>query len=174
MRKVITLLVALIIVGGSYATTIIIEPKLNAAELFLPIGKTGKQISLLEFSKISVKDFQVLSERKMNFFERITFNKLQKKINKSINQDGKIENKKLDKFLKEHYGSGEGKSQLTAALLCFFLGDLGIHRFYLGYTWQGIVQLLTLGGLGIWALIDFIRILTGNLQPNGAEYAKTL
>lgn len=67
-----------------------------------------------------------------------------------------------------------GKSQLTAVLLCFFLGGLGIHRFYLGYTWQGIVQLLTLGGLGIWALIDFIRILTGDLQPKDGEYEKTL
>jgi len=36
---------------------------------------------------------------------------------------------------------------------------------HLGYTWQGIVQLLTLGGLGIWVPIDFIRILTGSLQP---------
>jgi TM2 domain-containing membrane protein YozV len=70
-------------------------------------------------------------------------------------------------------GDGE-KSQLTAALLCFFLGGLGIHRFYLGYTWQGVVQLLTAGGCGIWALIDFIRILTGGLQPKDSEYAKTL
>ncbi|MBO9563333.1 MAG: TM2 domain-containing protein [Niastella sp.] len=66
------------------------------------------------------------------------------------------------------------KSQLVALLLCFFLGGLGIHRFYLGYTWQGIVQLLTLGGCGIWALIDFIRICTGDLQPKDDTYATTL
>lgn len=70
--------------------------------------------------------------------------------------------------------AASGKSQLTAVLLCFFLGGLGIHRFYLGYTWQGVVQLLTLGGLGIWALIDFIRILTGDLQPKNGSYSKTL
>lgn len=70
--------------------------------------------------------------------------------------------------------TADGKSQLTAVLLCFFLGGLGIHRFYLGYTWQGIVQLLTLGGLGIWSLIDFIRILTGSLKPKDGEYGKTL
>ena len=74
---------------------------------------------------------------------------------------------------KSAYASG-GKSQLTAVLLCFFLGGLGVHRFYLGYTWQGIVQLLTLGGLGIWSLIDFIRILTGSLQPKNGDYEKTL
>jgi TM2 domain-containing membrane protein YozV len=70
--------------------------------------------------------------------------------------------------------AASGKSQLTATLLCFFLGGLGIHRFYLGYTWQGIVQILTLGGLGIWVLIDFIRILIGDLGPKNGEYAKTL
>jgi TM2 domain-containing membrane protein YozV len=69
--------------------------------------------------------------------------------------------------------SGE-KSQLTALLLCFFLGGLGIHRFYLGYTAIGIIQLLTLGGCGIWALIDLIMIITGDLKPNGGSYDKTL
>jgi TM2 domain-containing membrane protein YozV len=69
---------------------------------------------------------------------------------------------------------GGGKSQLVALLLCAFLGGLGIHRFYLGYIWQGIVQLLTGGGCGIWALIDFIRIITGSLQPKDGSYDKTL
>lgn len=65
------------------------------------------------------------------------------------------------------------KSQVTALLLCFFLGGIGIHRFYLGYTWQGIVQILTLGGLGIWALIDLVRIITGDLKPKDGDYDKT-
>jgi TM2 domain-containing membrane protein YozV len=69
---------------------------------------------------------------------------------------------------------GGGKSQLVALLLCIFVGGLGIHRFYLGYTWQGIVQLLTLGGCGIWSLIDLIRIITGDLKPKDGEYEKTL
>tara|TARA_B110000977_G_C10893761_1_gene422469 strand:- start:282 stop:623 length:342 start_codon:yes stop_codon:yes gene_type:complete len=58
-----------------------------------------------------------------------------------------------------------GDSQIVALLLCWFLGILGIHRFYLGDTWQGIVQLLTFGGLGIWVLIDFILICVGELGP---------
>ncbi len=70
--------------------------------------------------------------------------------------------------------AGSDKSQVTALLLVIFLGGLGIHRFYLGYTWQGIVQLLTLGGLGIWALIDLIRIITGDLKPKNGSYSKTL
>ena len=66
--------------------------------------------------------------------------------------------------------AGGSRSQTVAAVLAFFLGGLGIHRFYLGYTWQGVVQLLTAGGLGIWALIDFVRILTGDLQPKDGSY----
>ncbi|KAF2519892.1 TM2 domain-containing protein [Flavobacterium salilacus subsp. salilacus] len=70
--------------------------------------------------------------------------------------------------------AASGKSQLIALLLVIFVGGIGIHRFYLGYTWQGIVQLLTLGGCGIWALIDLIRIITGDLQPKDGKYSKTL
>ena len=70
--------------------------------------------------------------------------------------------------------SGGGKSQLAALLLCIFVGVIGIHRFYLGYTWQGIVQLLTAGACGIWTLIDLIRIITGSLQPKNGSYDKTL
>ncbi|WP_367174935.1 TM2 domain-containing protein [uncultured Desulfovibrio sp.] len=54
------------------------------------------------------------------------------------------------------------KSKVAAALLCFFLGALGVHRFYVGKIGTGIIQLLTLGCLGIWALIDFIMIICGN------------
>lgn len=52
----------------------------------------------------------------------------------------------------------ERKSFLVTVLLGFFLGALGIHRFYTGYKGLGILQLITLGGCGIWVLIDLICI----------------
>ena len=50
------------------------------------------------------------------------------------------------------------KSYTTALILSIFLGGLGIDRFYLGYTGLGVAKLLTLGGCGIWALIDLVLI----------------
>ena len=58
------------------------------------------------------------------------------------------------------------KSKLTAILLCFFLGSLGIHRLYLGYTLIGVLQLLTFGGFLIWAIVDFIRLIIGSLKDS--------
>lgn len=56
------------------------------------------------------------------------------------------------------------KGFVPTILLCFFLGVLGVHRFYVGKIGTGILQLLTLGGLGIWALVDFIIIVTGSFK----------
>lgn len=61
-----------------------------------------------------------------------------------------------------------GKSYVVAILLSFFLGGLGIDRFYLGYTGLGILKLITCGGCGIWSLIDFILIVIKKLpDANG-------
>ena len=53
------------------------------------------------------------------------------------------------------------KNWLATLLLCLFLGGIGVHRFYVGKVGTGILQLITLGGCGIWTLIDLIMIITG-------------
>jgi len=50
------------------------------------------------------------------------------------------------------------------AAVCYFVGIFGIHRFMMGDTRNGLLMLFTLGGCGVWALIDFIRILMGDLS----------
>ena len=62
------------------------------------------------------------------------------------------------------------KNKTTTALLSFFLGGLGIDRFYLGYTGLGVLKLFTGGVFGIMWLIDFILIISGNLKPKNGEY----
>lgn len=54
------------------------------------------------------------------------------------------------------------KSRLVAILLCFFVGYLGIHRFYVGKVGTGILWLITLGFCGIGTLIDLIMIACGS------------
>jgi len=48
--------------------------------------------------------------------------------------------------------------------LCWFLGMFGAHRFHVGKIGTGILQILTLGGLGVWTLIDFILIIVGSFK----------
>jgi hypothetical protein len=61
-------------------------------------------------------------------------------------------------------GVFSSKSYVTALLLSFFFGVFGVDRFYLGHVGVGLGKLFTLGGLGIWALIDFILIATKNVK----------
>ena len=63
-------------------------------------------------------------------------------------------------------GVFSSKSYVTALLLSFFFGVFGVDRFYLGHVGVGLGKLFTFGGLGIWALIDFILIATKNIKDS--------
>ena len=62
--------------------------------------------------------------------------------------------------------SSSANEWTTVLLLSFFLGVLGVHRFYTGHTGTGVIQLLTFGGCGIWSLYDFIMILLGKFKDS--------
>ena len=73
------------------------------------------------------------------------------------------------------------KSKMAAGLLGIFLGQWGVHNFYLGYTGKAVAQLLitllTCGAgaviSGIWALIEGIMILTGSINVDGKNVPLT-
>jgi TM2 domain-containing membrane protein YozV len=65
------------------------------------------------------------------------------------------------------------KKRVVALLLCFFLGGLGVHRFYVGKAGTGVLQIVTLGGLGIWVLIDFIMIIVGKFTDKQGKVVET-
>jgi TM2 domain-containing membrane protein YozV len=160
MKRVLIVLALIVSLYPSYAAFGVKKAKVSAEQATaVPENKVTTTAPEAAVNNMAPTEQQVtaseLKAHKMSFKEKMVTKMFSKKIAKSIN-------------------AASGKSQLTAVLLCFFLGALGIHRFYLGYTWQGIVQLLTLGGFGIWALIDFIRILIGDLKPKNGEYEKTL
>ena len=54
------------------------------------------------------------------------------------------------------------KKILPAFLLCFLFGIFGAHRFFVGKIGTGLLQLFTIGGLGIWMMIDLIIIITSS------------
>ena len=56
------------------------------------------------------------------------------------------------------------KSYVVTWLLAWFLGTLGVDRFYLGKIGTGILKLITLGGFGLWTLIDVIILLFGGTR----------
>lgn len=63
------------------------------------------------------------------------------------------------------------KSAAVAYAFWFFLGGFGAHRFYLGHKGVAVAQLLTLGGLGFWALIDVFFIGSRLRRANAAKKA---
>jgi hypothetical protein len=70
------------------------------------------------------------------------------------------------------YGAEPQKSFVATWLFSLLLGGLGVDRFYLGKVGTGIAKLLTMGGLGIWSLVDLITTLAGKqTDKNGRPLA---
>ena len=80
-----------------------------------------------------------------------------------------VDNSELERALVTAFHAGidasiaipSSKNRAVALVLCILLGVFGAHRFYVNKPGTAVAQLLTLGGLGIWTLVDFILILTG-------------
>lgn len=114
------------------ATTPPVEtPVLNANTMILPVGKTGKTISLMELAHIDVKDFQLLTGKKLSFFDKIGFKLGQKKLRNKIEEDGTIKSKVIQKYAGKMAADGTTGFHLGGFALGFLVGLIGVLIAYL-------------------------------------------
>lgn len=161
MKKVFLFIAAFCMLASSFATVSPEKgklPPLRAAEIFIPVGKTGTKISLLDLSRISVKELEQLTGNKMKFADKIGFKSAQKKLRDNIDRDGTLNSKKMEKFFKKK--AGESGFHLGGFALGFLLGLIGVLIAYLinddfkqnRVKWSWI-------GLGISVVLSLILIL---------------
>jgi hypothetical protein len=104
----------------------------NANTIMIPVGKTGKSISLKELATISKQDLETLRGKEMSGLEKIAFNKTQKRLQKGIDANGNITSKKLNYFLSGKK-AGETGFHLGGFAMGFFGGLLGVLIAYVAF-----------------------------------------
>ncbi len=156
MKKVFAFLVAFAIMAQSFATVITKPEPLKASDIRIPIA-SGKVITLQDLADMKAADYAKLTGKKMRFFDRVGFKIAQKKLRSSINADGTLNNKKLEKNFRKA-ADGSGGFHLGGFALGFLLGLIGVLIAYLlnddmkaarvKWAWLGL-----LAGFLFWLLI---------------------
>ena len=165
MKKIILLFTLVLFVKGSFASSVINPefPKPKASEIFIPVGNSGKMISLMELSTISTKDFQSLTGKQMNFFQRLSFKLGQRKLKKLIDADGILNNRTLDKIrsIQSNKPDDSGNSFIKGFLMGLVLGLFGVMICAAaghGENKQSMMKGAWIG-CGIWVLIVLLIVI---------------
>lgn len=134
MRRFLLLCVAVGMTVASFAAFTLTKPAkptpLKASEMYLPLGKGGELVSLMDLSRMKIKEYQQLTGKKMKLFEKIGFKAAQKQLKNSINRDGTFNSKKMERYLKKSSMVGEG-FHIGGFALGFLLGLIGVLIAYL-------------------------------------------
>ena len=158
MKKIITVFLVFVCITQTFGALNIEVPPLTANEITIPIGNTGKSISLEELSTISIKNFEQLTDKKMGLADKMMFKNAQRKIRNSINNDGTLNNKKIEKIYKKSSDTVNGGGfNIGGFALGFLLGLIGILISYIinnennasRHKWAWI-------GFGVWIAIVLI------------------
>lgn len=153
MKKIYGLLFALCLVSLSFASPSVLSPKkpskLDANTIMLPIGKNGQTVSLMDLSRMKVKELEAVTGEKMKLVDKIGFLAAQKQLRNSINADGTISSKKLEKVAAKAKADGDSGFHIGGFALGFLLGLIGVLIAYLikddkkktrvKWAWLGLV-----------------------------------
>jgi hypothetical protein len=134
MKKTFTLFLLIAVFSATYSSTTSIpaspaKSSVKATEVYVPIGKTGKFISVMDLSQIKVKEYEALTGKKMKLMEKVNFKLGQRELKKSINQDGTFSNKKVEKYFNK--AALGGAFSISGLLLGLFLSLIGVLIAYL-------------------------------------------
>ena len=160
MKKLLLLLTAFCFFANSFASFEVKPVSKKASEIFIPVGNTGQKISLMDLSNISVKDFENISGKHLNFFDRLIFKASQKKLKHSFNHDGTLNNKRLMKYMTDD-SEVTTLDKIGWLVKGLILGPLAVIFAYLllkddrreliKWSWFGFIGFIIIGVLVILA-----------------------
>jgi uncharacterized BrkB/YihY/UPF0761 family membrane protein len=154
MKKILALFTMLAFATSTFASFSVTEPVKKATEIFIPVGKSGMQISLMDLSQIKVKEFESISGKKMKFVDKVGFKIAQRELRNSINSDGTLNSKKLNKIANK-MAEGNGGFNIGGFALGFLLSLIGVLIAYVisddekaartKWAWIGFALSLAIG-----------------------------
>jgi|GEM_PF-801316 hypothetical protein len=122
--------VAPAVTAAAPAGTAAAPAALKAADINIPLGKTGKTVNLQELATMKVSDVETMTGKKMGLLRRVEFKLAQKKLRRWINADGTINNKKLAMLASKDM-DGDTGFHIGGFALGFLLGLIGVLIAYL-------------------------------------------
>jgi hypothetical protein len=126
----LTSLAAGIVPTSTTASSTAPAPAMKATEVRIPVGNTGKFVTLQELATIKAADFEKLTGKKMGLMRRFEFKLAQRKLRRSINADGTINNQRLAIMAQKDMDGTTG-FHLGGFALGFFLWPIGVLIAYL-------------------------------------------
>lgn len=148
MKKFVALFFASIFMVQSFAAVNVELPARKASEVYLPVGNTGKTVSLQALTTMSVKEYQSVTGQHLKFADKVAFKLTQKELRKTINADGTVNAKKMERLTK--------KMQKAAAA-----GDRKNLKIGLILMAVGLVFILLGIVSGIFTLLGILSFVAG-------------
>ncbi len=157
MKRFVALLITLAFAVNSFSAINVEVPPKKATEILIPLGNTGKQISLMDLAVMNVKEYQQLIGHNLKFPEKVAFKLSQRELKKLINPDGTINAKKFEKIQKKMPATGDNRRNLRLALIFLGVGIVfSILSTVTGFFW--ILASLAYLGFAIFFILWLINM----------------